>query len=129
QEAESTPTPVETAPAVSETAESAPARETEPTPPTPVETAPAVSETAEAAPAVAEAPAEPTQTAAEPVPAPVQAPPASHARAATETAEDLGPTEIDFGAILEQFEQEQTVFHTGELVEGTVVGITDRGVL
>lgn len=37
--------------------------------------------------------------------------------------------EIDFGAILEQFEQEQTVFHPGELVSGTVVGITDRGVL
>src|SRR5215213_8756345 len=37
--------------------------------------------------------------------------------------------EIDFGAILEQFEQEQTVFHAGELVEGRVVGISDRGVL
>jgi small subunit ribosomal protein S1 len=37
--------------------------------------------------------------------------------------------EIDFGAILEQFEQEQTVFHSGELVTGTIVGITDRGVL
>lgn len=37
--------------------------------------------------------------------------------------------DIDFGAILEQFEQEQTVFHSGELVEGTIVGITDRGVL
>jgi small subunit ribosomal protein S1 len=37
--------------------------------------------------------------------------------------------EIDFGAILEQFEQEQTVFHPGELVSGTVVGISDRGVL
>ena len=37
--------------------------------------------------------------------------------------------DIDFGAILEQFEQEQTVFHSGELVEGRVVGISDRGVL
>lgn len=37
--------------------------------------------------------------------------------------------EIDFGAILEQFEQEQTMFHSGELVTGTVVGISDRGVL
>lgn len=37
--------------------------------------------------------------------------------------------EIDFGAILEQFEQEQTVFHQGELVEGKIVGITDRGIL
>lgn len=51
------------------------------------------------------------------------------------TAEDLvsgdapAASEIDFGAILEQFEQEQTVFHQGELVEGKVVGITDRGIL
>lgn len=37
--------------------------------------------------------------------------------------------EIDFGAILEQFEQEQTVYHAGELVEGKVVGVSDRGVL
>lgn len=37
--------------------------------------------------------------------------------------------DIDFGAILEQFEQDQTVFHSGELVEGKVVGISDRGVL
>jgi small subunit ribosomal protein S1 len=37
--------------------------------------------------------------------------------------------EVDFGSILEQFEQEQTVFHTGELVTGKVVGISDRGVL
>jgi small subunit ribosomal protein S1 len=38
-------------------------------------------------------------------------------------------SDIDFGSILEQFEQEQTVFHSGELVTGTVVGISDRGVL
>src|SRR4030095_7873420 len=37
--------------------------------------------------------------------------------------------DIDFGAILEQFEQDQTVFHSGELVEGKVVGVSDRGVL
>ncbi|HEY2846500.1 MAG TPA: 30S ribosomal protein S1, partial [Pyrinomonadaceae bacterium] len=37
--------------------------------------------------------------------------------------------DIDFGAILEQFESEQTMFHPGELVTGTVVGITDRGAL
>ncbi len=43
--------------------------------------------------------------------------------------ESQAPNDIDFGAILEQFEQEQTVYHNGELVEGKVVGITDRGVL
>ena len=37
--------------------------------------------------------------------------------------------DIDFGAILEQFEQEQTVFHAGELVQGKVVGVSDRGIL
>ncbi len=37
--------------------------------------------------------------------------------------------EIDFGAILEQFEQEQTTFHPGELVEGKIVGVSDRGIL
>ena len=35
----------------------------------------------------------------------------------------------DFGSILEKFEQEQTVYHSGDLVEGKVVGISDRGVL
>ncbi len=49
---------------------------------------------------------------------------------AAERAEDQQTTgEIDFGAILEQFEQEQTIFHAGELVEGRIVGISDRGVL
>ena len=36
---------------------------------------------------------------------------------------------MDFGAILQQFEQEQTIYHSGELVEGKVVGVSDRGVL
>ncbi len=46
------------------------------------------------------------------------------------TAEDVHLTgDIDFGAILEQFEQEQTTFHPGELVEGKVVGLSDRGIL
>jgi small subunit ribosomal protein S1 len=52
---------------------------------------------------------------------PVQAP------VAAEAPEPSG--DIDFGAILEQFEQDQTVFHSGELVEGKVVGVSDRGVL
>ena len=37
--------------------------------------------------------------------------------------------EMDFGAILEEFEQDQTVYHTGELVEGKVVGVSERGIL
>jgi len=47
---------------------------------------------------------------------------------ATSQIEDQ-PADVDFGAILDQFESEQTIFHTGELVEGKVVGISDRGVL
>ncbi|MBA2620604.1 MAG: 30S ribosomal protein S1, partial [Acidobacteria bacterium] len=43
--------------------------------------------------------------------------------------ESKGAGEMDFGAILKQFEQEQTIYHTGELVEGKVVGTSDRGVL
>src|SRR4051812_35556155 len=61
-------------------------------------------------------------------PAPDAGTPSPSAEAASK--EEQQPSgDIDFGAILEQFEQEQTVFHTGELVEGTVVGISDRGVL
>ncbi len=36
---------------------------------------------------------------------------------------------MDFGAILEEFEQDQTVYHAGELVEGKVVGVSERGIL
>lgn len=45
------------------------------------------------------------------------------------TDEEQSSNEMDFGAILEQFEQEQTAFSKGELVNGKVVGISDRGVL
>lgn len=38
-------------------------------------------------------------------------------------------TPSDFGAILEQFEQEQQDFHQGDLVRGTVIDINDRGVV
>ncbi|MBP6002844.1 MAG: 30S ribosomal protein S1 [Pyrinomonadaceae bacterium] len=61
------------------------------------------------------------QTAAATIPAPEPTP------AATEEVQSMG--DIDFGAILEQFEQEQTIFHPGELVDGTVVGVSDRGIL
>jgi len=85
-------------------------------------------------PAAAEPPAEPSPAliAEAAVPPPPSAPePAPAASMAEETPADDGSasTDIDFGAILEQFEQEQTVYHSGELVTGTVVGITDRGVL
>lgn len=56
-------------------------------------------------------------------------PQASDEAAQADITEESHGAEIDFGAILEQFEQEQTVFHAGELVEGKVVGVSDRGVL
>lgn len=80
----------------------------------------ATESTIEEAPALS-APADMIENAPAPaLAAPVEASPA---------AEPQAVAEIDFGAILEQFEQEQTIYHSGELVEGTVVGITDRGVL
>jgi small subunit ribosomal protein S1 len=52
------------------------------------------------------------------------------AKAATQSALQAEPSgDFDFGAILDQFEAEQTIFHAGELVEGKVVGISDHGVL
>lgn len=45
------------------------------------------------------------------------------------TEEEQSSNEMDFGAILEQFEQEQTMFSSGELVQGRVVGVSERGVL
>src|SRR5215471_21193874 len=39
------------------------------------------------------------------------------------------PAGEDFGRLLDQFEQEQAAFHEGEVVRGTVVGVTDRGVV
>ena len=45
------------------------------------------------------------------------------------SVEPSSSTEEDFGSILEKFEQEQTIYHSGELVEGRVVGVSERGVL
>ena len=42
----------------------------------------------------------------------------------TPTAKD-----VNFGDILKEFEQDQTVYHTGDLVEGKVVGVSERGIL
>ncbi len=84
-------------------------------------------------PTATEAPADvPAETAAPTAeaPAPPAAPTPEPVKAEVADDDDAAASgEIDFGAILEQFEQEQTVFHQGELVEGKVVGITDRGVL
>ncbi|PYT01861.1 MAG: 30S ribosomal protein S1 [Acidobacteria bacterium] len=84
---------------------------------------PASEASAETAPTPAPAPAERTE------PRRVAKPPAPPAPAVDIAALEEKSGEIDFGAILEQFEQEQTVYHAGDLVEGKVVGVSERGIL
>ncbi|HXT63150.1 MAG TPA: 30S ribosomal protein S1 [Pyrinomonadaceae bacterium] len=56
------------------------------------------------------------------------APPADEPREEREEDERRISME-DFGQLLDQFEQEQSALQEGEVVRGTVVGITERGVL
>src|SRR5438552_3272626 len=46
-----------------------------------------------------------------------------------EDEEETRPSGEDFGQLLDQFEQEQSTLQEGEVVRGTVVGITERGVV
>ena len=46
-----------------------------------------------------------------------------------EVEEDSRPAGEDFGSLLDQFEQEQSTLQEGEVVRGTVIGITERGVV
>lgn len=51
---------------------------------------------------------------------------------ATKSDEDEEPRvagDVDFGQLLDQFEQEQATLQEGEVVRGTVVGISERGVV
>jgi small subunit ribosomal protein S1 len=43
--------------------------------------------------------------------------------------ESRAPGDVDFGQLLDQFEQEQATLQEGEVVRGTVVGISERGVV
>jgi small subunit ribosomal protein S1 len=58
---------------------------------------------------------------------------ATAAAAAEDDSDDDGEQsrsgDVDFGQLLDQFEQEQAAFQEGEVVRGTVVGITERGVV
>ena len=48
----------------------------------------------------------------------------------TKDDDDTRPTgDVDFGQLLDQFEQEQATLQEGEVVRGTVVGISERGVV
>jgi small subunit ribosomal protein S1 len=46
-----------------------------------------------------------------------------------EAEEEPRPSGEDFGQMLDQFEQEQSTLQEGEVVRGTVIGITERGVV
>jgi small subunit ribosomal protein S1 len=57
------------------------------------------------------------------------APETSTATKPAEEEDEPRPSAEDFGSILDQFEQEQSSLQEGEVVRGTVVGITERGVV
>jgi len=61
-----------------------------------------------------------------PQPAPKDASPTMASRA--DDDEEPRPSgDVDFGQLLDQFEQEQASLQEGEVVRGTVVGISERG--
>lgn len=55
---------------------------------------------------------------------------ATNMSAASDDDEEQRPAgDVDFGQLLDQFEQEQAALQEGEVVRGTVVGISERGVV
>src|ERR1044072_7551617 len=46
-----------------------------------------------------------------------------------ETDDTRAGGDVDFGQLLDQFEQEQATLEEGEVVRGTVVGLSERGVV
>jgi small subunit ribosomal protein S1 len=138
-EASTTTTQPEQAATAAETqgsgeAQAASAQEAAPAAEAPTTEAPAPAAEAPAKPAEPRRVVRPASMAPPPPQAQAQTPapaaaPQPKAAAPSASEEDTAGGDIDFGAILEQFEQEQTQYHQGDLVEGKVVGITDRGVL
>src|SRR5437764_4513338 len=53
----------------------------------------------------------------------------SREAAPRDSEEEARPSGEDFGQLLDQFEQEQSTLQEGEVVRGTVIGITERGVV
>ena len=62
-------------------------------------------------------------------PSPQQVAPAAEPQAADDDDEPRSFGDVDFGQLLDQFEQEQASLQEGEVVRGTVVGISERGVV
>jgi small subunit ribosomal protein S1 len=103
-------------------------------------TAPAEASTPAPTPAETSAPADDTppsasaqQAAPEPASSPqAEASSAPAAASAPESDDDeprSGSSDFDFGAMLDQYEQEQAAFQEGSVVRGTVVGVNDRAVV
>jgi small subunit ribosomal protein S1 len=88
--------------------------------------------TSSASGAAASPASEPVATAQPPAPQP-SAPVAQSSAMDDDDDDDdgnkRGGGDFDFGAILDQYEQEQAQFQEGSVVRGTVVGVTDRGVM
>jgi len=59
----------------------------------------------------------------------VAAAPSPEVKEPRDDEEESRPAGEDFGQLLDQFEQEQSSLQEGEVVRGTVVGITERGVV
>src|SRR5215510_1844873 len=55
--------------------------------------------------------------------------PATHTPEPEESDEAASGGDVDFGQILEQFDKEQATLEEGEVVRGTVVGLSERGVV
>jgi len=72
-----------------------------------------------------------TEVASPTEPSPTRSSTPTPSQAATATdPEDARPSgDVDFGELLDQFEQEQATLQEGEVVRGTVVGISERGVV
>jgi small subunit ribosomal protein S1 len=67
----------------------------------------------------------------QPAPAPVNPVASAPAESASDDDEDESRAsgDVDFGQLLDQFEQEQASLQEGEVVRGIVVGISERGVV
>src|SRR4029079_11689896 len=57
------------------------------------------------------------------------APATTHITEPDESDESRAGGDVDFGQLLDQFEQEQATLEEGEVVRGTVVGLSERGVV
>ena len=96
--------------------------------------APAPTETSTSAPADDPPPAASAQAAPEPASSPraeakSPAPAAASAPESDDEEPRGGSSDFDFGAMLDQYEQEQAAFQEGSVVRGTVVGVNDRAVV